>query len=139
MLVNESVSEIDTNLKASSRGTVQLIIVGLRASLTGNHADIVVTDDIININDRISKAHRDRTKYVYQELQNIKNRGGRFINTGTPWHKDDAFTLMPNLIKYDCYDVGIFTDEMIQKLRDSMSPSLLAANYEHKHVAKYAR
>ena len=135
LLEKQSAFEIDTNLKATSRGTAQLIGVGSGASLTGKHADIVVTDDIININDRISKAHRDRTKYVYQELQNIKNRGGRFINTGTPWHKDDAFTLMPNLVKYDCYDVGIFTDEMIQKLRDSMSPSLFAANYELKHIA----
>ena len=135
MLVKESAYEIDTNLKASSRGTAQLIGVGTGASLTGKHADIVVTDDIININDRISKAHRERTKYVYQELQNIKNRGGRFINTGTPWHKDDAFTLMPNLIKYDCYSTGLIQDDTLQKIRNAMSPSLFAANYELKHIA----
>ena len=135
MLVKESAYEIDTNLKASSRGTAQLIGVGTGASLTGKHADVVVTDDIININDRISKAHRERTKYVYQELQNIKNRGGRFINTGTPWHKDDAFTLMPNLIKYDCYSTGLIQDDTLQKIRNAMSPSLFAANYELKHIA----
>lgn len=135
MLVKESAYEIDTNLKASSRGTAQLIGVGTGASLTGKHADIVVTDDIININDRISKAHRERTKYVYQELQNIKNRGGRFINTGTPWHKDDAFTLMPNLIKYDCYSTGLIQDNTLQQIRNAMSPSLFAANYELKHIA----
>ena len=135
MLVKESAYEIDTNLKASSRGTAQLIGVGTGASLTGKHAGIVVTDDIININDRISKAHRERTKYVYQELQNIKNRGGRFINTGTPWHKDDAFTLMPNLIKYDCYSTGLIQDDTLQKIRNAMSPSLFAANYELKHIA----
>src|SRR5699024_4039046 len=42
---------------------------------------------------------------------------------------------MPNVQKWDCYDVGMFTDSMIQKLRDSMSPSLFAANYELKHIA----
>ena len=135
MLVKESAYEIDTNLKASSRGTAQLIGVGTGASLTGKHADIVVTDDIININDRISKAHRERTKYVYQELQNIKNRGGRFINTGTPWHKDDAFTLMPNLVQYDCYSTGLIKDDTLQQIRNAMSPSLFAANYELKHIA----
>ena len=135
MLVKESAYEIDTNLKASSRGTAQLIGVGTGASLTGKHADIVVTDDIININDRISKAHRERTKYVYQELQNIKNRGGRFINTGTPWHKDDAFTLMPNLVQYDCYSTGLIKDDALQQIRNAMSPSLFAANYELKHIA----
>lgn len=135
ILLKESAYEIDTNLKSTSRGTAQLIGVGSGASLTGKHADIVVTDDIININDRISKAHRERTKYVYQELQNIKNRGGRFINTGTPWHKEDAFTLMPNLQRYDCYSTGLINDETLQHIRKSMSPSLFSANYELKHIA----
>lgn len=135
VLVKESAFEIDTNLKSTTRGTAQLIGVGSGASLTGKHADIVVTDDIININDRISKAHRERTKYVYQELQNIKNRGGRFVNTGTPWHKDDAFTLMPNLVRYDCYSTGLIDGVTLQHIRSSMSPSLFAANYELKHIA----
>lgn len=134
-LTKESAFEIDTNLKATSRGTAQLIGIGSGGSLTGKHGDIVITDDIININDRVSKAARERTKYIYQELQNVKNRGGRIINTGTPWHKNDAFTLMSNIQKWDCYDVGMFTDSMIQKLRNSMSPSLFAANYELKHIA----
>lgn len=134
-LTKESSYEIETNLKATSRGNAQLLGMGTGASMTGKHGDIIITDDIININDRISKAHRERTKYVYQELQNVKNRSGRFINTGTPWHKDDAFTLMPNLKKYDCYSVNMFTDDMLQKLRNSMTPSLFAANYELKHIA----
>ena len=134
-LTKESAFEIDTNLKATSKGTAQLIGIGSGGSLTGKHGDIIITDDIININDRVSNAARERTKYIYQELQNVKNRGGRFINTGTPWHKNDAFTLMPNIQKWNCYDVGMFTDSMIQKLRDSMSPSLFAANYELKHIA----
>ena len=130
-----SAFEIDTNLKATSRGASQLLGIGSKASLTGKHADIVITDDIVNIDDRISKAHRERTKLTYQELQNIKNRGGRFINTGTPWHKDDAFSLMPNIKKYDCYSTGLMKDDEIQELRDSMTPSLFAANYELKHIA----
>ena len=134
-LTKESAFEIETNLKATSRGTAQLIGIGSGGSLTGKHGDIVITDDIINIKDRVSRATRELTKYIYQELQNVKNRGGRIINTGTPWHKEDAFSLMPNIQKWDCYDVGMFTDEMIQKLRDSMTPSLFAANYELKHIA----
>lgn len=135
ILVKESAYEIDTNLKSSARGTPQLLGIGSRASLTGKHADIVITDDIINIDDRISKAHRERTKFTYQELQNIKNRGGRFINTGTPWHKEDAFTLMPNIQKYDAYSTGLINDKELAHIRKSMSPSLFAANYELKHIA----
>lgn len=134
-LTKQSAFEIDTNLKSSTKGTSQLLGIGSRASLTGKHADIVITDDIVNIDDRISKAHRERTKMTYQELQNIKNRSGRFINTGTPWHKDDAFSLMPNIKRYDCYSTGLIKDDVLQKLRKSMSPSLFAANYELKHIA----
>jgi len=133
--VKESVYEIDTNLKRTSRGTSQLLGIGIKSSLTGKHADIIITDDIINIDDRVSRAHRERTKLVYQELQNIKNKGGRFINTGTPWHKEDAFTLMPNIEKHDCYSTGMLNDKEIQNKRDTMSTSLFAANYELKHIA----
>lgn len=135
ILTKQSSYEIDTNLKASARGSSQLVGVGSKTSITGKHADIVITDDIINIDDRISKAHRERTKMTYQELQNVKNRGGRFINTGTPWHKEDAFTLMPNIVRYDVHTTGLASDEEIQSLRDAMSASLFAANYELKHIA----
>jgi len=134
-LIKESAFEIDTNLKQGTKGSPQLIGTGSKSSLTGKHADLIITDDIINVDDRISKAHRERTKMVYQELQNIKNRGGRIINTGTPWHKEDAFTLMPNIQRYDCYSTGLISDDEIQKIRDKMSSSLFSANYELKHIA----
>ncbi|MGM0239879.1 hypothetical protein [Enterococcus sp. AZ103] len=135
VLIKETTTEIDTNLKTSARGTSQLLGLGIGASLTGKHADIVITDDIVNIKDRVSKAERERTKLQYQELQNVKNRGGRFINTGTPWHKDDAISMMPNVQRFDCYQTGLITKEQLKDLRDSMSPSLFAANYELKHIA----
>lgn len=135
VLIKCSGSEIQTNLSTTIKGSSQLVGLGIGTSITGKHADIVVTDDIININDRISTAERERTKIAYMELQNIKNRGGRFINTGTPWHKDDAFTLMPDPVKYDCYSTGLMTPEQIEDIRIHMSPSLFAANYELKHIA----
>lgn len=135
ILTKESAFEIDTNLHIGNKGSSQLLGVGSGGSLTGKHSDLVITDDIVNMNDRISKAHRERTKFVYQELQNIKNRGGRFINTGTPWHKQDAFSLMPSIEAYDCYSTGLINDVELQKIRKSMSPSLFAANYELKHIA----
>ena len=133
--VRDSNSEISTNLTTKIRGSSQLVGLGLGTSITGKHADIVVTDDIVNVKDRISSAEREHTKIAYQELQNIKNRGGRFINTGTPWHKDDCFTLMPKPIKYDCYSTGLISEQQLADLKANMSPSLFAANYELKHVA----
>lgn len=128
-------SEITTNLSTTIKGQNQIVGLGIGTSITGKHADIVVTDDIVNIKDRISSAEREKTKIAYMELQNIKNRGGRFINTGTPWHKEDAFTLMPNPKKFDCYATGLMTQEQIDNLRLQMSASLFAANYELKHIA----
>ena len=128
-------SEISTNLTTDLRGTSQLVGLGSGGSLTGKHFDRIFTDDIVNVQDRISKAERDRTKIIYQELQNILNRGGRIFNTGTPWHKDDAFSLMPAPKKWDCYSTGLITEEEISALRESMTASLFAANYELRHIA----
>lgn len=133
--LKDSGSEISTNLATTIKGSSQLVGLGIGTSITGKHADIVVTDDIVNVNDRISEAEREHTKVAYQELQNIKNRGGRFINTGTPWHKEDCFTLMPNPVKFDCYSSGLMTAEQIQHVKERMTGSLFAANYELKHVA----
>lgn len=134
-ILKDTSAEIHTNLYMGKGGASQIVGMGINGSLTGKHADVIVTDDIINIKDRISKAEREHTKLIYMELQNVLNRGGRIINTGTPWHKDDAFTLMPNIKKYDCYTTGLMTDEQIMHLRNSMSPSLFSANYELKHIA----
>ena len=133
--LKENNSEIHTNLCTSTKGVSQVVGLGIGTSITGKHADIVVTDDIVNLKDRISKAERERTKTQYMELQNIRNRGGRFINTGTPWHKEDAISIMPNVRRYDCYSTGLISREKLEKLRRSMSDSLFSANYELKHIA----
>ena len=133
--MKENNSEIHTNLCTSTKGIRQVVGLGIGTSITGKHADIVVTDDIVNLKDRISKAERERTKIQYMELQNIRNRGGRFINTGTPWHKEDAISIMQNVRRYDCYSTGLITRDKLEELRQSMSDSLFAANYELKHIA----
>lgn len=136
VLTTSSSYKIDTNLHKSTAGQVQLQGMGLKGSLTGKHADYVFTDDIVNVKDRVSRAEREETKRQYQELQNIKNRGGRIFNTGTPWHKEDCIaTLMPNVHTFDCYSTGLIDSVQLQKLRDSMVPSLFSANYELKHIA----
>ncbi len=131
----ESSDRLSTNLWTSPMGSPQLLGIGMKASITGKHAPLVVTDDICNVQDRISRAERDRTKLQYQELQNIRNRGGRIINLGTPWHREDVFSLMPNIHRYDCYSTGLISPEQLARIRASMSPSLFAANYELRHIA----
>ena len=134
-IVKGTSTEITTSAYNAPRGAAQLLGIGIGGSLTGKHADIIITDDIVVLKDRQSRAERDRTKAAYQELQNIRNRGGRIINIGTPWHSEDCFSLMPEPVKYDCYTTGLLSKEQIETLRKSMSPSLFAANYELRHIA----
>ncbi len=134
-----SATEITTNLTTDAKGTAQLVGIGTGASLTGKHFDRIFTDDIVNVQDRISKAERERTKIIYQELQNIKNRGGRIFNTGTPWAKDDAFSIMPKAEQYNCYHDEvrkIISEDELAAIKESMTASLFAANYELRFVAE---
>lgn len=135
-ITTSNFGELSTNLTNDPRGTSQLVAFGCGSSLTGKHFDRIFTDDIVNVNDRVSKAERDKTKLIYQELQNIKNRDGRIFNTGTPWHKDDCFTIMPSIEKYDCYQTGLITPEKLAEIKKSMTNSLFAANYELRHIAE---
>lgn len=134
-VVRANQAELTTDAYAAPRGAVQLLGIGIGGSLTGKHADIIITDDIVNLRDRVSRAERERTKTAYMELQNLRNRGGRIINTGTPWHKEDAFSIMPPPLRFDCYQTGLIDRDKLDELRRSMSPSLFAANYELRHIA----
>ena len=137
-LNTQSATEVSTNLTTDIKGTSQLIGVGTGGSLTGKHFDRIFTDDIVNVQDRISKAERERIKVVYQELQNIKNRGGRIFNTGTPWHQEDAFSIMPAPKRYDCYHPEIqkiIPRAELEQIKQKMVGSLFAANYELRFIA----
>ena len=136
ILTTSSATAIDTSLVKSVKGTAQLVGIGTKSSITGKHFDRIFTDDIVNVEDRTSKAERERTKIVYQELQNIKNRGGKIFNTGTPWHKDDCFTLMPNPVKFDWKATGLISEAQAEDIKAHMTNSLFAANYELRHVAE---
>lgn len=134
-ITKATATEITTNLSNDPRGTAQLTGMGIGGSVTGKHFDKIFTDDIINVSDRISRAERERTKLFYQELQNVRNRGGRIFNTGTPWHEEDAFSIMPEPVKYDCYSTGLISAAELAQIKCSMLPSLFAANYELRHIA----
>ena len=97
---NNSEIELSTYKGAMGR---QLLGVGIGTSITGKHGHIM-TDDIVTLKDRLSGAERERTKSQYMELINIASEEGQYIfNTGTPWHKDDGFTIMPKLLKHTVY------------------------------------
>lgn len=134
-LIVSNATELSTNLITDAKGTSQTVAISANSNLTGRHFDRIFDDDIINVKDRISRAEREHTKMVYQELRNVLNRGGKMVNTLTPWHKDDASSLMAKPHLYTWKDTGLITEAQIAEIRDSMSPSLFAANYELRHIA----
>lgn len=134
-LTRANQTELSTNLTNDPRGSSQLTGMGINGSLTGKHYDLIFTDDIVNLKDRTSRAERERTKAAYMELQNIRNRGGRIINTGTPWHVDDCFSIMPPAEKWDYTTMpDVMTEEDAEQVKPRMTPSLWAANYELRHI-----
>ena len=133
--VKKTNDSITTNVYDSASGATQLVGLGIKTSITGKHADLVITDDICNITDRVSRAEREKTKTQFQELRNVCNRGGRIVSLGTKWHEDDVFNLMRNIHTYTYQDTGLISEEEIQALKDSMIPSLFACNYELKIIA----
>ena len=134
-LLTATATEITTSAYTSVNAGAQLTGIGTQSSITGKHADYIWDDDIVNLQDRRSRAERERIKEFVAELQNVRNREGRIVNTGTPWHKEDAFTVMPEAMRWDCHATGLMTERQIEKLRRSMPPSLFAANYELIHIA----
>lgn len=112
-------------------------IFGKGTNITGSHFKKIMIDDIITEKDRYSKAERESTKNYIRELKNIKTIDGIIIATGTPWHPDDAFTILPPAKKFPIGSIKIkgFTEDKIKELQQGMTPSLYTANYLLKHIA----
>jgi len=65
---------------------------------------------------------------------------GRLSHTGTPWHRDDAWNYIPNILKFPIGAVKIPAiiknlDAAIKHFREGTTNSLFSANYLLKHVA----
>ena len=107
--LKETQTELHTNLfKNDGAKESQLVADGVRSfAITGKHFKRIYTDDIVTLKDRISNAERIQTDNIYQELQNIRTKGGVILNTGTPWHKQDTFRLMPPPERYTIYDTEL--------------------------------
>ena len=133
-ITTDNMLEVSTSLSSDARGGAQLTGMVIGGSLTGKHYDIIFTDDIVNMKDRASRAERERTKDAYREIKNLVNRGGKIFNTLTPWHVDDASTLMPEPERWPWDTTGLMTKEQYDEIAKVTTPSLLAANYQLRHI-----
>ena len=135
-LVKDTESEISSNLKQSVTNEENIKGCSIGKVVTGSHYNRVVTDDIETMDDRVSKAAREKSKLVYQELSNVVNPGCPLSSIGTPWHKDGVSSIMPKPKKYPIGSTGLkkFTDEHIKKLKKKMTTALYSINYNLEYM-----
>lgn len=129
-------STITFNFKKTNTPEGNIDAYGVGGNITGNHYDKILSDDFIILKDRLSKAERESTKqFIYEIITNIIDPGKQCMFIGTPWHKDDAWTCVPEPIKYSIDDTDILTQEQIDEKRSRIPSALFACNYKLKHVA----
>jgi hypothetical protein len=111
--------------------------MGITGNIVGAHPTKIFTDDIITLKDRTSKAERKHTDDFVKELTNLITIDGVVCNTGTPWHPEDSWRLLPKPKQYPVGSIQIkgFTSEKLTKYKTTLGASLYAANYDLKHIA----
>lgn len=132
-------SENKTVFAFKRRVTIEpsLTTTGINGAVTGAHFDYIWSDDIVDRADSESEAERNATKSFVNELENVIEPTGSQMFTGTPWHEDDAFSILPPAKKYPIRSIAIpgIDEEWIQRKQSRMPVWKWAANYELEHVA----
>ena len=126
------------SLKSTETREGSINAFGMSPNITGSHGDKVLCDDIITLKDKLSQAEREKTVEYIRELRtNIIDPGQAISFTGTPWHKMDGWSILPEPLKYTVYETNLkaFTPEHLKKLKENTTPSLFAINYELEHIS----
>jgi hypothetical protein len=108
--------------------------LGIDGSITGAHFDKVLTDDIITVKDKLSRAERERTKEMTHEIAtNIIDPGKGSTWIGTPWHREDAWgeiNAFCDVAKYPISKYNFLSKEEAGRKKLTTTPFLYAINYE---------
>jgi predicted phage terminase large subunit-like protein len=85
--------------------------LSIGAASTGNRADLLVCDDIVDVRALRSKAERERVKtYFYENLMNQLEPTGRFWGLCTPWHPDDLNAVLKQNDAYQLFRRAVGND-----------------------------
>jgi len=109
---------------------------GVIQDMTGKHFDFIQADDFVTMDDKVSKAEREKTKLRLEDIMNnVIDPGKQMGLSGTPWHKEDAWNICPNTLKFDIYMLNILTEKEKEEKRRDLTPVSFAANHELRHIA----
>jgi len=108
---------------------------GIRDAITGAHFDVIIADDIIGLQDRVSRAERESVKENIRELAgNIIDPGALTIWLGTKWAKGDGWDVIEEFTevkKYPESKFNTFIDRAELAIKwKRLTPFLRAINYE---------
>jgi hypothetical protein len=125
--------------KTTATPEANLAAYGIGTAITGTHADVIIADDIVTLDDRVSEAKRNATKeYLKEVLANIADPDSVRIICGTPWHRNDAFSEIGKLCeikKYPIEEYSMLTPEEEAEKRRATSPFLWACNYSLEFIS----
>jgi hypothetical protein len=108
---------------------------GIKDAVTGAHFDVIIADDIIGIQDRLSHAEREKVKESIRELAgNVIDPGALTIWLGTKWAKGDGWDVIETFTKVNKYPESVYNTfipkEEIEEKQKRLTPFLRAINYE---------
>ena len=69
---------------------------GLDSTLESGHYDVVICDDLVNMEDKISPIKRKRTLEFYRGLFSMLERTSAMIVVGTRWSREDLYDHIMN-------------------------------------------
>lgn len=135
----DSDGRLSFNFKSTNTPEANLNAFGIGTTITGTHADVIVADDIVNLDDRVSHAARETTKeYLREVLANVADPGSTQIICGTPWHPNDAFSEIAKICEIQKYPIekySMLTPEEEAEKRRATNPFLWACNYSLEFIA----
>ncbi|MDR2718834.1 MAG: hypothetical protein LBB89_12345 [Treponema sp.] len=128
------------NFKQTAAIEPSVMAKGIDQAITGAHADVIIADDIIGLQDKISRAEREKVKESIRELAgNIVDPGALTIWLGTKWAAGDGWDVIETFTKVSKYPESKYNTfipkEEIEEKRKRLSPFLFAINYELELIA----
>lgn len=114
--------------------------VGIGTSIVGAHFDYIWMDDIVALEDRYSPAERKKTIAYFNETENLIEPLGSRRLSGTPWHEEDVFSILPDELfegrqfPIGTVDIPINELEEIKSRKDRLPYAEWCCNYELRHV-----
>jgi hypothetical protein len=127
------------SFKSAVTPEANLTAYGITASITGVHADVIIADDIIGLEDRVSQAERESVKEHIREIAaNIIDPGALTIWLGTKWAQGDGWDVIgefTEIRKYPVEKYNFLPPEEIEEKRRRLTPFLFAVNYSLELMA----